>query len=257
MEFISKIISVPPLNSIDNLFLILVKIVLIFISGAITYKIYLHFINKSHEKWDLDLTFISILNEIVKYTIIIIGISFILALFGIDLNAILVSLGVVGIALGFASKDIVSNLISGLFILFDKSFKVGDSIEINNQKGKVEKLGLRTTQIITADNSQIIIPNSSFSKTTYINHTSTRDRRINLDVMLPYNYNLKEFENNVLEIISNFDWVSDYGNPEILLNELKDTGMHCTIHVWTSNPWKVEKYKSIIAKEVQKLLYEI
>lgn len=244
------------LDLIDDSFLIILKIFIIFFLGALIYKIYLHFIKKFQKKWDIDLTLVTILNEIIKYIIILAGITFILALFGIDLNAILVSFGVVGIALGFASKDIVSNLISGLFILFDKSFKVGDSIEIGNYKGKVEKLGLRTTQIITADNSQIIIPNSSFSKTAYINHTSTTDRRINLDVILPYSYDLKKFEEDVLDLIPCFDWVSDYKEPEIVLKKLSDVGMHCTIEIWTSNPWQVEKYKSQLAKKVQKLLYE-
>ena len=244
------------LDLIDESFLIIVKIILIFYSGALIYKIYLHFIKKLQKKWDIELTLVTILNEIAKYVIILIGITFILALFGIDLNAMLISFGVVGVALGFASKDIVSNLISGLFILFDKSFKVGDSIEIGTYKGKVEKLGLRTTQIITVDNSQIIIPNSSFSKTAYINHTSTTDRRVNLDVTLPYSYDLKKFEDDVLEIIPHFDWVNNYKEPEIVLKELSDVGMHCTIQIWTSNPWQVEKYKSQLAKKVQKLLYE-
>lgn len=256
MNYILSFIDNLRLDLIDDSFLIIIKIILIFFLGAILYRIYLHLIKKLQKKWDIDLTLISILNEIVKYVIILTGITFILALFGIDLNAILVSFGVVGIALGFASKDIVSNLISGLFILFDKSFKVGDSIEIGNYKGKVEKLGLRTTQIITADNSQIIIPNSSFSKTAYINHTSTTDRRINLDVILPYSYDLKTFEEDVLALIPSFEWVSNYGNPEIVLKELTDAGMHCTIQIWTSNPWQVEKYKSQLAKKVQKLLYE-
>jgi small conductance mechanosensitive channel len=257
MNYFSKFIENLKLDLWDDGAIIILKIIIIFILSALAYRIYIYIINRFRVKWDLDLTFISVLNEIVKYIIILTGISFILALFGIDLNAILVSFGVVGVALGFASKDIVSNLISGLFILLDKSFKVGDSIEINNQKGKVEKLGLRTTQIITEDNSQITIPNSSFSKTTYINHTSTTDRRVNLDVILPYSYDLKKFEDDVFDIISTFDWVSDYKEPEIILKELTDTGMHCTIHIWTANPWKVEKYKSALAKKVQNLLYEI
>ncbi len=243
-------------NLIDDYAIILIKIILIIILSSLAYKLCLYIINRLCAKWDIDLTLISVLKEIVKYIIILTSISFILALFGINLNAIFVSLGVAGVALGFASKDIVSNLISGLFILFDKSFKVGDSIEIDNYKGKVEKLGLRTTQIITMDNSHVIIPNSSFSKTAYINHTFTRDRCVSLDVILPYIYDLKQFEKDVLDIISTFDWVSDYEAPEIVLKELTSAGMHCIILIWTSNPWQVDKYRSALAKKVQKLLYK-
>ena len=69
-------------------------------------------------------------------------------------------------------------------------------------------------------------------------------------------YDLKTFEEDVLAMIPSFDWVSNYGNPEIVLKELTEAGMHCTIQIWTSNPWQVEKYKSQLAKKVQKLLYE-
>lgn len=156
---------------------------------------------KSAEKWELDLTVIHVLNDIIKYTLYVLAAALILKWFGIDLTGLILSIGIVGVAVGFAARDTLANFISGLFILADKSFKVGDVIEVSNKKGTVIKMGFRTTTICTSDNKIITIPNSSFSKNPYVNYTASHKRRIDLKVNIPMEADIKEFEGKIKDTI--------------------------------------------------------
>ena len=114
--------------------------------------------------FDLNLTAHYLFKDIVKYTVIIVAIAWILHVLGINLESIIISLGVVGIVIGFASQDIVSNFISGIFVISDKRIKVGEVIEVNGFKGTIKKVGFRNTTMINQDNYEITIPNSVLSK---------------------------------------------------------------------------------------------
>ena len=213
-----------------------------------------YFLKRTGKRWDIDLTVIQVLQDIFKYSIYVIAISIILKELGIDITAIAVSLGIVGVAVGFAARDIIANFISGMFILADKSFKVADTIEISNQKGKVTKVGFRTTTITTPNNSVITIPNSSFSKTPYVNYTYMDRRRVDLKVNIPYEFDLEEFTSQIEKLVHSFDWVMEDPKPNILIIELSDVGVKAKITAWTEDPWKVAQYRSLMAEEVKKIL---
>ena len=149
------------------------------------------FIKRTGKKFESDPTLIQVLNEIIKYTIYALAVTIILNEIGINITAIAVSLGIVGIAVGFAARDTLSNFISGLFVLGDKSFKVGDIIEISDKKGKVIIMGFRVTKLITPDNNIITIPNSNFSANVHINHTLLEEKMVTLDITIPYTLDIE------------------------------------------------------------------
>ncbi|MBC7118698.1 mechanosensitive ion channel family protein [Methanothermobacter tenebrarum] len=209
---------------------------------------------KSAKKWELDLTVIHVLNDIIKYTLYILAVAIILKWFGIDLTGLILSIGIVGVAVGFAARDTLANFISGLFILADKSFKIGDVIEISNQKGTVIKMGFRTTTICTPDNKIITIPNSSFSKNPYVNYTASHKRRIDLKVNIPLEVDIKEFEEKIKEIISKIDGLLPEPEPNLIILEIADTGIIAKVTAWTDKTDKVVYYKSIIGENIKKLI---
>ncbi|BAW30826.1 MAG TPA: mechanosensitive ion channel family protein [Methanothermobacter sp.] len=213
-----------------------------------------HILHKSAEKWDLDLTVIQVLNDIIKYTLYILALAITLKWFGIDLTGLILSIGIVGVAVGFAARDTLANFISGLFILADKSFKVGDIIEISNQKGAVIKMGFRTTTICTSDNKIITIPNSSFSKNPYVNYTASNKRRIDLKINIPLKVDIKEFKEKTKEIIMGIDGILPKPEPNLIILEITDTGIIAKVTAWTDKTDKVVHYRSIIAKKVKNLL---
>lgn len=213
-----------------------------------------YFLKKTGSRWDIDVTLIQVLNEIIKYTIYVIAVLIILSVLGINVTAIAVSFGIVGIAVGFAARDTLSNFISGMFILADKNFRVGDIIEVSNQKGKVVKMGFRQTTILTYDKRTIKIPNSLFSTSPFINHTASDVRRVDLDITLPYDMELEKTITSLVNMASSFDWVLKKPKPKAIVRELPDMGVKLTLCVWINDPWRIAESKSALAKEAKKIL---
>ena len=212
------------------------------------------FLKNTQVKWDLDVTMIQVLNEIVKYTIYLIAAAVILGLFGINLTAIAVSLGVVSIVVGFAARDTLSNFIAGMFIFLDKSFRVGDIVEVSNQKGKVVKMGFRLTTILTYDKKIITIPNALFSTNPFINHTASDTRRVDLDIIIPYTMDLEETSKSLVDMATERDWVLKKPKPKVIVRELIDVGVRSTLCAWVNDPWRVTEYRSALAKAAKTLL---
>ena len=228
--------------------------IIILIASFLIIKWASMFINNTGKKFESDQTLIQVINELIKYTVYAFAVTLILNEIGINITAIAVSLGIVGIAVGFAARDTISNFIAGLFVLGDKSFKVGDIIEISNQKGKVMIMGFRVTKLVTPDNNIITIPNSNFSKNVHINHTPLEEKRVDLDVTIPYSVDIEDITKSFDELTSGFKWALDEPKANVNINELSDIGIKAMLSVWVDDPWKVADYRSIIAKKIGPLL---
>ncbi|MGB9978472.1 mechanosensitive ion channel family protein [Methanobacterium sp.] len=232
----------------------LIAIIITLVATFLIVRLISRFLKNTQTKWDLDVTMIQVSNEIVKYTIYLIAAAVILGILGINLTAIAVSLGVVSIVVGFAARDTLSNFIAGMFIFLDKSFRVGDIVEVSNQKGKVVKMGFRLTTILTYDKKIITIPNALFSTNPYINHTASDTRRVDLDINIPYTMNLEETSKSLEDMAAARDWVLKKPKPKVIVRELVDVGVKLTLCVWINDPWQVTEYRSALAKEAKKLL---
>lgn len=97
-----------------------------------------------------------------KYVVYVIGFFAIISIVGVDLTSILVSLGAFSIAISFAASNIIQNFISGIIVMGDRSFKVGDEIKIRTFEGVVLKIGIRTTVLKNKEGNTIYIPNLLF-----------------------------------------------------------------------------------------------
>jgi len=242
------------LGTINPLIKNLVVAGIIILGAVIIVRVAFYLLRRTTKRWDMDLTVVQVLQDIIKYSIYIIAAAIILKQMGIDVSAIVLSLGIAGVAVGFGAREVIANFISGLFILGDKSFKVGDTIEISNKKGKVTKVGFRTTTITTPNNSVITVPNSAFSSNPYINYTYTDRRRVDLNVTLPYETDLEKIGQIFEEEVSKFSWVLTEPKPNMLIKELSDVGIKVTLSAWTDEPWKVAKYRTLMAKDIKKML---
>jgi len=97
-----------------------------------------------------------------KYVVYLLGFLIIISVVGVDLTSILVSLGAFSIAISFATSNIIQNFISGIIVMGDRSFKVGDEIKIRTFEGVVMKIGIRTTVLKDKEGNTIYIPNLLF-----------------------------------------------------------------------------------------------
>ena len=116
----------------------------------------------------VDLTAQKFAQTVAKAVLLTVGLVIAMGQVGIDTGALLTSLGVAGLTIGFAAKDALSNVISGLFIFWDRPFVIGDLVEVDGRYGKVETITMRSTRVVTPDGKMLAIPN-----TTIVNSTVT------------------------------------------------------------------------------------
>jgi small-conductance mechanosensitive channel len=114
------------------------------------------------ERTRLDLPARLMLAAIVRYLMLVLGFLVILQTSGINITSLNVLAGALGVGVGFGLQNIVSNFMSGLIIMFERSIKVGDRVELGNIEGEVMEIGARRTTLLTNDNLTYIVPNSRF-----------------------------------------------------------------------------------------------
>lgn len=107
-----------------------------------------------------------LLNNILNYTVTFIGVLLILSQFGIELMPILAGAGVIGLAVAFGAQNLVRDMITGLFIIFEDQFAVGDYVRIQSYEGTVQEIGIRITKLKSSTGETHIIPNGSITQVT-------------------------------------------------------------------------------------------
>jgi len=108
-------------------------------------------------------TLLSLLVNSAKYVLYGVGLGFVLSTFDVDYTTYIASLSVIGLAIGFGSQGLVQDMVTGLFILVESQFDVGDVVEVSGQTGVVQEMGLRMTRLRTIQNQMVTIPNRSIA----------------------------------------------------------------------------------------------
>jgi small-conductance mechanosensitive channel len=174
--------------------------------------------------------------SIFHYVIVAIGFMIILQTAGINLSALTVLAGALGIGVGFGLQNITNNFLSGMIILFERPIKVGDRIDVGKVTGDVVKISLRATTIVTNDNIAIIVPNSEFISSQVINWSYTnRDVRLNFPVGVAYQSDPELVRKALLEVAADHPGVLKERNADVLLQEFGDSSLNFILRVWTRN----------------------
>lgn len=117
-----------------------------------------------------------LLSRVYYYGILTFGVIMALATTGLDVSALIAGLGLTGFALGFALKDVLSNLLAGIMLLFYRPFEIGDHIEMGPYHGRIETIRMRDTVVRDADDRMIIIPNTKLITEVVVNNRDSRTR---------------------------------------------------------------------------------
>ena len=206
------------------------------------------------KRFEKDMTGIYLIRDIIIYIIYFIALMKILQLFGINLYGTLLSLGIVGIAVSLAAKDLISNLFSGIILIIGKSIKVGDTIELNKTKGVIEKINLRTTNIKDDDGIISNIPNSTLTNNLFKIYKSPEKYRVDINVGLPLNVDLDEFIPYIIEKIEKLDGVLDNPKPKIVAKEITFEQTIMKVSFWIKEFNNKDNYKLIIINEIRKFI---
>ncbi len=140
--------------------------------------------------------------RVIKILIWLIGLSSVLSIWGINVTAIIASLGLGGLAFALAAKDTAANLFGSIALLFDKSIKIGDWIRVDGVEGIVEDIGMRTTKIRTFEKSLVVVPNQIVANSHIENFSRRSVRRIKMSLGLVYETTNEQLEAIIADIKS-------------------------------------------------------
>lgn len=169
---------------------------------------------------------------VTRYVIMTIGTVTALSQLGINTGSILASLGVVGLTIGFAAKDALSNIISGLFIFWDRPFVIDDLVEIGGQYGRVQEITMRSTRVVTVDGKMLAIPNSTVLNSTVASYTNFPNLRIDVDVTVGTGEDLGRVRRALLALVAADDRYLAEPAPVVVVTALNDYNVAVQVRAW-------------------------
>ena len=162
-----------------------------------------------------------------------------MSLWHIDLTAWVASAGIVGIAVGFAARETLANLFAGLFLFAEAPYKEGDFIVLGGgERGRVTRIGLRSTRLLTRDDVEITLPNIVIAADKIINEAGgpAEKRRIRVDVGVAYGSDIDQVRAVLLDVISGCDLILPEPPPSVRFREMADSALVWQVRGWVGHP---------------------
>jgi len=196
-----------------------------------TRKLLNHFMQRRHIEatvrlFTCRLTYLSILTFFVIAA---------LAKLGIETTSIIAVIGALGLAVGLALKNSLSDFAAGILLIMFRPFKVGDVIDTGGATGLVEEINLLFTHIKTSDGKALIIPNGKLTGSNLINYSTYQNRRVEINVGISYADNIAEAKSIITEILKNESRIIDFNKTTIGVQRLSDSNVQLLIRFWTAN----------------------
>lgn len=204
-----------------------------------------------------------ILNKFTGTIIYATAVIFALDILGINIMPIIAGAGIAGVAIGFASKDTLSNLIAGILLIIDRPFELGDRIELwqapkgSATWGDVIDIGLRATKIRTTDNIVVIIPNNEIMIRDIINYTTINSKiRVRINIGVAYDSDMEKAKEAILKVARQVEWISDEPEPKVVVRNFGAFAVELQLRIWIQDARKRMDTISFITDKV-KSIFEI
>lgn len=183
----------------------------------------------------VDRTASSFLEMLAKYSVLGIGAVYAMNAAGINTAALLASLGIAGLTIGFAARDALSNLISGVLIFLDRPFVIGDLVEIEDRYGRVDKITLRSTRVVTVDGKMLAVPNTEMINKTVASYTNFPHLRLDIPVTIGVDENLDRVRQILIELVTRDEEFLAEPMPRMVVTQLNDFNIAVELQVWLRN----------------------
>jgi small-conductance mechanosensitive channel len=214
--------------------------------------------NRVVSRTDIDPTLASAMLRFLKFFLFGIGVLVVLNTAGVNLSALTIFGGALGIGLGFGLQNIASNLVSGIILLMDRSIKQGDVVTVGDSYGWVVRLGARYVVVRTRDGVEKLIPNANLIASE-ITNWSHSDRAVRLHVKVGVSYNADPYKvrDLLLHVADNHPRVLKYPQPNVLFVNFGESSMDFEIRLWINDPQEgVENVRSAMRFEIWKIFKE-
>ena len=194
-------------------------------------------------------------SRLVMIRLILIIAGFLLAVgaSGLPIDKITIVLGALGVGVGLGLQAVVNNLVSGIILIFERPFQIGDYIELNGKKGIVRDIGIRSSRMVTEEGTEIIMPNGDLLSGEVINWTVKSSQvRIEVPVAIESGHSFSEIKELVEGALTHYPGLSEENPPKVLLSTVSDKTMNFIVYAWVSNIGQIQTIKS----EVLSVLYQ-
>lgn len=223
----------------------------IVIVGWILTKIIVRLTERYLRKYHVDTMLVNFAISILHATLLLLVVIAALNQLGLDTTSLVALLGAAGLAVGLALQDSLKNFASGVLLILNRPFKVGDYVQAAGSVGYVEKITMFTTILNTPDNLEVIIPNGDIYSKTIINYSSNPTRRLDMVFSIDKSEDIQEIRQILEDILASNERILK--DPPALIAVSDIAGDKVNINV---RPWlKTEDYRSVqytLAEEIKK-----
>ncbi len=209
-------------------------------AGLRTARIVLELIGANHHRFDIvQEKTIPLFNMGLKMLLIGFGAYVFLLIWGIDPTAWLASAGVIGIAVGFAARDSLANLFSGIFLVADSPYKIGDYIVLDTgERGEVTQMGMRSTRLLTRDDVEVTVPNAVMANAKIVNESGGpwEKERIRVPVGVAYGSDVDEVCEVLEAVAVNHVEVVNQPAPRVRMRAFGNSSLDFELLAWIDRP---------------------
>jgi len=190
---------------------------------------------------------------IFKYIVVVLAVAIGLQIVGVDITVLLAGSAALLVGVGFGLQNLFGDITSGIILLFDSTIKVNDVIEVDGIVGRVQKINLRTTSVITREDTFIILPNSVITNNNLINWTySSISSRFEIKVGVDYSSDVKLVMELMEKAVKEQKEVLSHPDPTVRFQEYGDSSLNFSVFFWCDEVFRVESIKS----QIRVRLYE-
>lgn len=213
----------------------------IFFIGKIIVNLIIKGFRKVAEKNNLDPELIGFLSSVIYWALFAMVIIAALGQIGVQTASFIALLGAAGLAIGLALQGSLSNFAAGVLIIMLRPFRIGDLIDVAGQLGKVEHIKVFVTELATADNKVVIIPNARVLDSNIINYSAKNTRRVDLVAGISYDDDIDQARTILTQILKADKRVLDDPEFTVAVSELADSSVNFVVRAWvkTDDYWDV------------------
>jgi small conductance mechanosensitive channel len=226
-----------------------VAAIAILVIGTFAAKIFRAIIRRILQKSKVDETLTSFIASLSYAALMVFIVIAAVQKLGVSTTSFVAVIGAAGLAIGLALQGSLANFAAGILMIIFKPFKVSDLIDAGGALGVVEEIGIFTTELKTADNKKIIIPNAKVTGDNIVNYSAKGQRRVDMVAGVSYSDDLDKVRKVLEEILSEDKRILTDPAPTIGVLELADSSVNFAVRPWV----KVEDYWSVFFETQEKI----
>jgi small conductance mechanosensitive channel len=207
---------------------------IVFVIGRVAVTWIVNVVRRQMERRKVDVLIINFIGNILEWSLLLVVIIIALNQLGVDTTAMIALLGAAGLAVGLALQDSMKNFASGVLLIIFRPFTTGHFVEAADTSGVVERITLFTSTLLTADNREVIVPNSAIYSSTITNFSIRPTRRVDMVFAVSYEDDLRQARELLQQIVAADPRVLAEPAPAIVVGELADSSVNFFVQPWVN-----------------------